>query len=200
MHFEDGVLFAEPGIELDELDSAARIVRFGAPNLFFGGVQAALRSVRTSPARGIPAAAASRYADESRARAVCARCDDLLLGGCGVSPADLFLVTRTGTTPGAQLTSAHRRRRWRDLQRSPRSPELDDTQIVKAREIQEELLKPSAAHLSLPPRPGSTLSYGVRDESGTVSFADNSAAQPTVLHKLQLFVLHTAQQICHLSE
>jgi gamma-glutamyltranspeptidase / glutathione hydrolase len=43
VHFEDGVVFAEPGIELDGLDADVRIVRFGAPNLFFGGVQAALR-------------------------------------------------------------------------------------------------------------------------------------------------------------
>ena len=43
LHFEDGVLFAEPGIELDGLDPELRTVRFGALNLFFGGVQAALR-------------------------------------------------------------------------------------------------------------------------------------------------------------
>jgi gamma-glutamyltranspeptidase/glutathione hydrolase len=43
VHFEDGVLYVEPGIDeaaLGTLD--ARIVRFGAPNLFFGGVQAVL--------------------------------------------------------------------------------------------------------------------------------------------------------------
>jgi gamma-glutamyltranspeptidase / glutathione hydrolase len=43
VHFEDGVVFAEPGIELGELRSDPRVVRFGAPNLFFGGVQAVLR-------------------------------------------------------------------------------------------------------------------------------------------------------------
>jgi gamma-glutamyltranspeptidase/glutathione hydrolase len=43
VHFEDGVVFAEPGIDLSGLDSGAQVVRFGAPNLFFGGVQAALR-------------------------------------------------------------------------------------------------------------------------------------------------------------
>jgi gamma-glutamyltranspeptidase / glutathione hydrolase len=43
VHFEDGVVFAEPGIDLRGLDGDARIVRFGALNLFFGGVQAALR-------------------------------------------------------------------------------------------------------------------------------------------------------------
>jgi gamma-glutamyltranspeptidase / glutathione hydrolase len=43
VHFEDGTVFAEPGIDLEDLDGDARIVRFGALNLFFGGVQAALR-------------------------------------------------------------------------------------------------------------------------------------------------------------
>jgi gamma-glutamyltranspeptidase / glutathione hydrolase len=43
VHYEDGVVFAEPGVELDDLDIAEQIVRFGARNLFFGGVQAALR-------------------------------------------------------------------------------------------------------------------------------------------------------------
>jgi gamma-glutamyltranspeptidase/glutathione hydrolase len=43
VHFEDGVVFAEPGVELDGLEGDLRIVRFAALNLFFGGVQAALR-------------------------------------------------------------------------------------------------------------------------------------------------------------
>jgi gamma-glutamyltranspeptidase/glutathione hydrolase len=43
VHYEDGVLFAEPGIDLDGLATGARVVRFGALNLFFGGVQAAQR-------------------------------------------------------------------------------------------------------------------------------------------------------------
>jgi gamma-glutamyltranspeptidase / glutathione hydrolase len=43
VHFEDGVVFAEPGIELAGLADELQIVRFSALNLFFGGVQAALR-------------------------------------------------------------------------------------------------------------------------------------------------------------
>jgi gamma-glutamyltranspeptidase / glutathione hydrolase len=53
VHFEDGALYAEPGIDLDALaDRRARgsltvapeqIVEFGELNLFFGGVQAVLR-------------------------------------------------------------------------------------------------------------------------------------------------------------
>jgi gamma-glutamyltranspeptidase/glutathione hydrolase len=41
VHFEDGALYAEPGIDLSELSgSGMRFVRFGELNLFFGGVQA----------------------------------------------------------------------------------------------------------------------------------------------------------------
>jgi gamma-glutamyltranspeptidase / glutathione hydrolase len=42
VHFEDDVVFAEPGIDLHELQRDMRVVRFAALNLFFGGVQAAL--------------------------------------------------------------------------------------------------------------------------------------------------------------
>ena len=45
VHFEDGVVYVEPGIDEAALETIdARIVRFGALNLFFGGVQAVLRA------------------------------------------------------------------------------------------------------------------------------------------------------------
>ncbi len=44
VHFEDGVVYAEPGIDTRALEAAGRAIgRFGAPNLFFGGVQAVAR-------------------------------------------------------------------------------------------------------------------------------------------------------------
>jgi gamma-glutamyltranspeptidase/glutathione hydrolase len=44
VHFEDSTLFAEPGIDLSELQGiGVQVVRFGALNLFFGGVQAVQR-------------------------------------------------------------------------------------------------------------------------------------------------------------
>ncbi len=56
VHFEDGVLYTEPGIalaELNDLDSAGeemRFVPFGSRNLFFGGVQAVQRCPGGRPA------------------------------------------------------------------------------------------------------------------------------------------------------
>ncbi|MCW2959593.1 MAG: Gamma-glutamyltransferase, partial [Solirubrobacterales bacterium] len=46
LHFEDGVVFAEPGSPAEALRSAGReVVGFREQNLFFGGVQAVRRSV-----------------------------------------------------------------------------------------------------------------------------------------------------------
>jgi gamma-glutamyltranspeptidase/glutathione hydrolase len=44
VHFEDGVVYAEPGIDTAPLERAGRaIARFRELNLFFGGVQAVER-------------------------------------------------------------------------------------------------------------------------------------------------------------
>ena len=43
VHFENGVLFAEPEIDLEGLPPELQVVRFGSRNLFFGGVQAVLQ-------------------------------------------------------------------------------------------------------------------------------------------------------------
>jgi gamma-glutamyltranspeptidase/glutathione hydrolase len=41
VHFEDGRVYAEPGIDAAAVERAGRpVTRFTAPNLFFGGVQA----------------------------------------------------------------------------------------------------------------------------------------------------------------
>jgi gamma-glutamyltranspeptidase/glutathione hydrolase len=47
VHFEDGVVYAEPGVETTAIESADRpIARFRDLNLFFGGVQAVARDAR----------------------------------------------------------------------------------------------------------------------------------------------------------
>jgi gamma-glutamyltranspeptidase/glutathione hydrolase len=42
LHWEDGVLYVEPGAEPTNLDGIV-IARFNGPNLFFGGCQAVRR-------------------------------------------------------------------------------------------------------------------------------------------------------------
>jgi gamma-glutamyltranspeptidase/glutathione hydrolase len=53
LHFEDGIVWAEPGIEVEELEAAGRDVRrFRSTNMFFGGVQAAERDDETGALSG----------------------------------------------------------------------------------------------------------------------------------------------------
>ena len=52
-HFEDGVVYAEPGIDVDALRGAGReVVAFRDLNLFFGGVQAVERDRATGALSG----------------------------------------------------------------------------------------------------------------------------------------------------
>lgn len=123
-----------------------------------------------------------------------------LMAGCGgLKAPDLFLVQRFGGGAGARLTLLVNEEGGVRCNGGPML-KLGDAQLVDARAIQEDLHGPASAHLSLPARPGSVLSYEVREESGTVRFSDNSSREPAVLRRLALFVLQTAQQVCHLAE
>jgi len=122
------------------------------------------------------------------------------LAGCGgIKAPDLFIVNRSGSSPPARLTMLVNEEGGVSCNGGPEL-KLSDAQLVKARAITEELHEPASHDLTLPARPGSVLSYAVRDQDGMVRFADNSAAQPKVLRALALFVLEAAQQVCHLAE
>jgi hypothetical protein len=122
----------------------------------------------------------------------------LLAAGCGgVEAPDLFIVQRTGSVPGAGLTLLVNEEGGVHCN-GGKVLKLSDPALVQARAIQEDLKGPASAHTSLPAQAGSVLSYHLRDENGSVSFADNSTGQPAVFRNLALFVLQTAQQVCHL--
>jgi gamma-glutamyltranspeptidase / glutathione hydrolase len=53
VHWEDGVLYTEPGADLGPLEAEGRaIARFRAPNVFFGGCQAVQRDIATGRLEG----------------------------------------------------------------------------------------------------------------------------------------------------
>jgi gamma-glutamyltranspeptidase/glutathione hydrolase len=51
-HFEGGVVYAEPGIAVEELAGDFEVTRFRDRNVFFGGVQAVQRDLRTGALSG----------------------------------------------------------------------------------------------------------------------------------------------------
>lgn len=123
-----------------------------------------------------------------------------LVGCGGITAPDLFIVYRSGQGPRAHLTLIVNEEGGVRCNGKQAKQKLTDPQIIKARTIQEDLEKPALQHLSLAPRPGSVLSYSVRDENGSVRFSDNSSGQPAVFRQMALFVLEASQQICHLPE
>jgi hypothetical protein len=128
-----------------------------------------------------------------------------LAAGCGGGPpADLFVVTRSGTIPGAGLTL-----RLTDdggaYCNSARRAEITSDQLLEGRELRRALdgedEKPGLAdrRLRLPAEPGSVLRYRVRSEDGTIAFADNSPRQPPALPRLVKLTRDVARQACGLA-
>lgn len=127
----------------------------------------------------------------------------LAAGGCGRASADLFVVERTGTIPGARLTllvgdggtvACDRR--------APR--EITSEQLIEARSIVRDLAgeeaKPGPARrgVELPPGPGAIMRYDVRAESGSVAFSDTSRDQPPVFFAIAKLTRDLARNVCGL--
>ncbi len=128
----------------------------------------------------------------------------LSASGCGgvLSP-DLFIVYRSGNVPGAKLTLLVNEEGAVQCNPNRAHPvvyHLSDAQIIEARTIQEDLHDPASRNESFPAARGSVLSYYVRDQDGSVRFADNSPSQPAVTRKLAGFVLNVAQGVCRLPQ
>ncbi|HVS29508.1 MAG TPA: hypothetical protein VHE14_08130 [Solirubrobacteraceae bacterium] len=121
----------------------------------------------------------------------------LTLAGCGGSSAELFAVERSGRIPGAALSlRVHDDGRVRCNGVSRRLP---DTLLLEARGISRALVKPAKQRVALPPGPSSVLSYRVRLQYGTTSFADDSPGAPPAFARLQRFTRAVARQVCGLA-
>lgn len=132
--------------------------------------------------------------------------------GCNAPrPADLFLVERTGSIPGARLTL-----RLTDdggaYCNAQKRAELTSAQLISAREIRRALdggddsagndndqKALARRHLNLPPAAGITsYQYKVRSQQGEVAFADTSKGQPETFYKLAQLTREIAIRNCKL--
>lgn len=118
------------------------------------------------------------------------------LAGCGTPPPDLFVVTRTGPGPGADLTLL-----VSDVTATcndgPRLP-LSSQQILRARGLAEELAPLAQRRITLPTVGQANLRYAVRAEQGVVRFSDISPGRPQVLLEVAAFTREIAQEVCRL--
>lgn len=128
----------------------------------------------------------------------------------GGPPADLFLVSRTGTIPGAKLTLRLIDDGGVSCNGGPRH-DITSEQLIDARELRRELdgddhakdpaeVKGLAAQrIDLPPGHITSYSYRVRSENGTVAFSDTSAHQPQAFYKIAQLTREVARQSCGLA-
>jgi len=125
------------------------------------------------------------------------------LGSCGGPSADLYLVERTGSTPGARLSMLVGDGGTVTCNGGPER-QISSAQLIDAREVagelngDEEEPGPAARAVRLPPGPGSILRYRGRSEKGAVSFSDTSRGQPPVFYKVAQLTRQLAKQVCGL--
>jgi hypothetical protein len=121
----------------------------------------------------------------------------LVLGACGTHPGDLFALQRSGSVPGARLQLVVRDDGVVHCNGGPRRM-LSDPELLDARQIARELDKPATKHVRLPPGPGAVLTYRMRLENGSVSFADDSRGQAKAMFLAQSFARDVARRVCRL--
>lgn len=120
----------------------------------------------------------------------------LAAAGCGNRNApDLFVLTRTGSIPGANLRlqvtdDGLVRCNGGERKRMP------DRDLLDAREIARELN--AIAPRTLRPGPRSVLRYRLRLEKGVVAFSDSSRRQTKEMSLTQSLARQVARKVCRL--
>lgn len=120
----------------------------------------------------------------------------LAVAACGERAPDLFQVMRTGQGRNAKLNMVVND--GGTVTCNGRSHELPAKSLLTARALTRQMGDSAKLALDLPPRPGSVLSYRVRMQAGTISFADNSRHLPLPLIRLQQFTKNVSEDVCGL--
>lgn len=119
-----------------------------------------------------------------------------LLAGCGTAGADLMVVERSGSIPGAKLSM-----RVIDdgqVECNGTRHDLSSDDLIEAREVVRELADSARDGVSLPPGKTTILRFRIRTEDGVVGFSDTSSGQPQVFYRAAQLVRTVAKGACGL--
>lgn len=119
-----------------------------------------------------------------------------VLAGCGSAPNDLFVLTRSGTVPGASLRMLISDDGSATCNGRP--ARITDQELLDARQLQRDLEQPASSATALAPGPQPVFTYSVRTPGGTVGFSDDSAGQPAAFYRFAAFVREVARGRCGL--
>jgi hypothetical protein len=119
-------------------------------------------------------------------------------GGCGAGYPDLFVLTRSGSIPGAQLTLLVNDGGTVRCD-GAKAVRLPDPQLLAARDIATRLADAADRGLVLPAAPGSVLRFRLRSQNGTVTFSDTDAGRRPELAAAVAFARTVARDVCGLA-
>jgi hypothetical protein len=122
----------------------------------------------------------------------------LSFAGCGAAYPDVFLLTRSGSLPGARLTLLVNDGGTVSCNGGKERP-LPAPRLLDARRIAEDLSDDAHDDLTLPAPRGSLLRFRLRTQDGTVTFSDVNAVQRPELAPVVLFARRVAQDVCGLA-
>ena len=126
-----------------------------------------------------------------------------VIAGCGGPSADLYVLERSGSIPGAKLRmvvgdgGTVRCNGGKQF-------EISSAQLIDARAIvgdlngDEKEPGPARKTVNLPPGKYTILRYNVRTEFGTVAFSDSSRPQPPVFFALAKLTRDLSKNVCGL--
>ena len=119
------------------------------------------------------------------------------LAGCGTPSADLFIVERSGSLPGAKLHLLVSDGGWVECNRDGREREIDPDQLLDARQLAEDLQPLLDEGRTYPAaKQGTLLRFRVSGENGAIRFADTSAGREPVLGRVIQLTRALSRQAC----
>jgi hypothetical protein len=122
----------------------------------------------------------------------------LALAGCGADYPDLFVLTRSGSLPGARLTLLVNDGGTVSCNGGAEH-QLPPRQLLDARRIATDLAEEAYEDLTLPAPPESVLRYRLRTQDGTVTFSDVDAVRRPEFAPVIVFARTVAQGVCGLA-
>jgi hypothetical protein len=121
----------------------------------------------------------------------------LALGGCGADYPDLFVLSRSGSLPGAKLTLfVNDGGTVRCNGGAPKR--LPDALLLDARQLAKDLEEEAHEGLTLPRSPRALLRFRLRTQFGIVRFGDVDAVGRRKLGQVVAFARNVARDVCGL--
>ncbi|MCX6385406.1 MAG: hypothetical protein NTV40_02015 [Solirubrobacterales bacterium] len=121
----------------------------------------------------------------------------VVLAACGTPSADLFVVNRSGTIPGAKLDLLVTDGGFVRCNGGPEKA-IGEQRLLEARKLADDLDKAAREGRGIAAGPTSVLTYKVELENGSIRCSDTSRGITEDMRRVQALTRDVAKQVCGL--